>query len=60
MSTKKKRGRPVNLEMPEQIDASPEEIAERVLQAKPPKVWKYMEEAEQRKLDRERKRNEAT
>lgn len=50
----------MNLEMPEQIDASPEEIAERVLQAKPPKVWKYMEEAEQRKLDRERKRNEAT
>ena len=27
--------------MPERIDASPEEIAEVVLQAKPKKTWRY-------------------
>ena len=51
----KRRGRPSKLEMPEPIlDASPEEIAEMVLKAKPPMRWKYMEEAEKAKLERER------
>ncbi|MDE2843528.1 MAG: hypothetical protein OXN21_09115 [Chloroflexota bacterium] len=39
---KKKRGRPAEVEMPERIDASPEEIAEVVLMAKPPKEWDYL------------------
>ena len=47
MSTKKKpvtkRGRPLKYEMPERIDASPEEIAQVVLRAKPKKKWRYME-----------------
>ena len=38
---KKDRGRPVKYTMPERIDASPEEIAEVVLWAKPKKVWRY-------------------
>lgn len=52
---KKARGRPVVYEMPDMlIDAKPEEIAETVLQAKPPTRWRYMEEAEKPKLERER------
>lgn len=31
------------LKFPERIDASPEEIARVVLNAKPPKRWKYLE-----------------
>ena len=31
------------LKFPEQIDASPEEIARVVLNTPPPKRWKYME-----------------
>ena len=51
----KRRGRPPKHELPEPIlDASPEEIAEMVLQAKPPFRWRYMEEAEKAKLERER------
>ena len=42
---KKPRGRPVKYPMPERIDASPEEIADVVLRAKPKQVWKYEEEA---------------
>ena len=54
---KKARGRPSKLEMPEPIlDASPEEIAEIVLQARPPFRWRYMEEAEKAKLEREREK----
>ncbi len=30
--------------MPERIDASPEEVARVVLNVKPPKKWRYMEE----------------
>ena len=33
--------------MPGRIDASAEEIAEKVLAAKPPAKWKYLDEAEQ-------------
>ena len=52
---KKERGRPVVYVMPDMlIDATPEEIAETVLKAKPPTRWKYMEEAERAKLERER------
>ncbi len=40
-----KRGRPVIHEMPERIDASPEEIAETVLRAKPRSEWRYEREA---------------
>ena len=41
----KKRGRPAKYKPPERIDASPEEIAEVVLRAKPKKVWRFEEEA---------------
>ena len=53
---KKARGRPVVYVMPDMLieGASPEEIAEMVLQAKPPMRWKYMEEAEKAKLEKER------
>ncbi len=40
---KKQRGRPVKYPRPERIDASPEEIAEVVLRAKPKKVWRFEE-----------------
>ena len=40
----KRRGRPPKYDMPERIDASPEEIAEVVLQAKPKETWRYEEE----------------
>jgi hypothetical protein len=42
---KKQRGRPVKRTMPEQIDASPEEIAEVVLRAKPKKFWRFEEDS---------------
>ena len=49
----KRRGRPSKLEMPEPIlGATPEEIAEMVLKARPPVRWRYMEEAERVKLER--------
>ena len=41
---KKPRGRPPKYPMPERIDASPEEIAEVVLRAKPKETWRYEEE----------------
>jgi hypothetical protein len=41
--------------MPEPIDASPEEIADVVLRAKPKKVWRFEEEAEGSRPDREQK-----
>ena len=44
MDKKKQRGRPVKYLMPERIDASPEEIAEVVLRAKPKEVWRYDQE----------------
>ena len=34
-------GRPPVYELPPRIDATPEEIAEVVLRAKPPKAWLY-------------------
>lgn len=43
---KKARGRPVELEMPERIDADPETIADVVLRAKPPKEWDYLKPKE--------------
>ena len=42
---KKPLGRPPKYPMPERIDASPEEIAEVVLKAKPKETWRYEEEA---------------
>ena len=45
---KKKRGRPPVLTMPEPIDASPEEVARVVLQAKPKTVWRFEEEAKRK------------
>ena len=45
---KKPRGRPVVKEMPERIDASPEEIAEVVLRAKPKRVWRFEEETKEK------------
>ena len=50
---KKARGRPVEYAMPERIDATPEEIADVVLRAKPPRTWRYMEEAERKRLERQ-------
>lgn len=54
-SKRKQRGRPPVLRMPEPIDASPEEIADVVLRAKPKKVWRFEEEAEGSRPDREQK-----
>ena len=54
MAKRKQRGRPPILKMPEPIDASPEEIAEVVLRAKPKKVWRFEEEAEESRQDRDR------
>lgn len=45
---KRKRGRPIEKDMPERIDASPEEIAETVLRAKPKKEWRYIKERKRR------------
>ena len=42
---KRELGRPITLEIPERIDASPERIAEVVLQAKPKKDWRYLKDA---------------
>lgn len=39
----KRTGRPPEKVMPEPIDASPEEIAEVVLGAKPKRNWRYMD-----------------
>ncbi len=44
MGKKKPLGRPVKYPMPERIDASPEEIAEVVLKAKPKETWRYEQE----------------
>ena len=38
-----KTGRPVTKTMPPRIDASPEEIAQVVLQVTPPKKWRYLD-----------------
>ena len=38
-------GRPPEYKMPPRIDAHPDEIARVVLQAKPKKQWRYMDEA---------------
>ena len=45
---KRGRGRPSELTMPEPIDASPEQIAEVVLRAKPKDDWRYLTEHEGR------------
>ena len=45
MAEKKPRGRPPKYPMPARIDASPEEIAEVVLKAKPKETWRYEEES---------------
>ncbi len=50
----KRRGRPPKYVMPEPIEGfSPEEIADVVLRAKPPRKWRYMEEAEKAKREQE-------
>ena len=41
---KKDRGRPVKYPLPEPIDATPEEVARVVLQAKPKETWRFEEE----------------
>ena len=46
--TSKPRGRPPQHTMPEPIDAPPERVAEVVLQAKPKRTWRYMEQARTR------------
>ena len=43
-------GRPTQYQLPEPIDASPEEVARVVLQAKPKKVWRFEEEAKAKGL----------
>ena len=42
---KKERGRPVKYPLPAPIDATPEHIAQVVLQAKPKKHWRFEEDA---------------
>ncbi len=44
-SATRPRGRPVQYELPERIDAAPEEIAEVVLGAKPKSTWRYEEKS---------------
>ena len=46
---KKPRGRPVKHPRPQMIDASPEEISEAVLRAKPRKMWRFEQEAENKR-----------
>ena len=46
---KRPAGRPSVKAWPEPIDASPEEIADVVLRAKPKKVWRYEQEEAARK-----------
>lgn len=46
---KKSRGRPVERPRPERTDASPEEIAEVVLEARPKKVWRFEEAKKEQK-----------
>ena len=41
---KRPRGRPVEKDMPERIDASPEEIARTVMSVPNKKEWRYLEE----------------
>ena len=48
--SKKPRGRPVEYSRPERINASPEEIAEVVLGAKPKKMWRFEQERGSRKV----------
>ena len=49
MAAKKKRGRPPKYEHPQTIDATPEEIAEVVLRAKPKTVWRYEEQTDRKR-----------
>ena len=51
MTSKSKRpvGRPRNHEMPERIDASPEEIARVFMKAKPKTEWRYMQDPEKKR-----------
>ena len=41
---KRPRGRPPTLRMPEPIDATPEEIARKVLNTPPPREWKFLKD----------------
>ncbi len=41
---KKQRGRPSKLVMPERINATPEQVADVVMKARPKEVWRYEEE----------------
>ena len=50
MAQRKGRGRPPKYELPDPIDASPEEVAKVVLRAKPKKVWRFEEEAKAKGL----------
>ena len=45
---KRERGRPAKWEYPERIDASPEEIADVVLGARPKKTWRFEEDRKRR------------
>ena len=53
----KRRGRPQEYEIPDELLSIPgvsaEELASIVLQAKPPRRWRYMEEAEQATREQE-------
>ena len=49
----KGRRRPPKYPMPERIDASPEQIAEVVLLAKPKETWRYEEESGRTRRGRE-------
>ena len=46
------RGRPVQYDLPDRIDATPEEIAEVVLGAKPKHTWRYEEETGRKRTRR--------
>ena len=41
-------GRPRKHQMPERVDASPEEIARVFMAAKPKNKWRYMQEADEK------------
>ena len=44
--SKRPRGRPVEKDMPERIDSSPEDIARAVMSVPNKKKWRYLEERE--------------
>ena len=45
--TKKPKGRPVTLKMPEQIPDTPENVAKALMKTPRPKQWKYLKKKQE-------------